>query len=217
MNTDEHRGPDLEYHSRMQRRTLFVRSASAWALALAVGVSSAACHPQPLSSAPGEATARRWPEGLQGLQRPVVVGPAGRVLVTFEDKLSTSFRLQTVLFGVDADPLLICRGGGRTLDAAAPIVVYDGDLSAGSHELRVELEYRGDGAGIFSYLQGYRFEVRGAHAFELQDAQFLSLHVTAWEQGSAETALEDRPQLRFEDRSTQPVHGVILEGCPWAE
>jgi hypothetical protein len=186
-------------------------------LAFAAGLVPAACHRDQPPSPPRESTAARWPEGLQGYQRPVVVGPAGRVLVTFEDRLTSSFRLTAVAFAIDDEPLLICRSGEQTLDAGTPILVFDGDLAAGPHELQVKLEYRGYGEGVFSYLSGYTFEVRGAHAFVLQEAQFLALHATAWEQGDAETPIEDRPQVRFEDRSTSPVHAVVLAGCPWTE
>jgi hypothetical protein len=208
---------DLAYHPAMLRDHRFVHRASACALAFAAGLLPAACLRDQPPSPPLESTAARWPEGLQGYQRPVVVGPAGRVLVTFEDRLTSSFRLAAVAFGVDDEPLFICRAGEQTLDASTPILVFDGDLAAGSHELQVELEYRGYGEGIFSYLSGYTFRVRGAHAFALQAAQFLSLHVTASELGDADTPIEDRPQVRFEDRSTSPVHAVVPEGCPWTE
>jgi len=202
----------------MLRDTRSARPAPAFALAFAAGVLLVACHRHspPPSPPPGPIVGA--PPGSEPVVvRPVVTGPAGRLLLTFEDQLSSSFRLDVLTFAIDGQTVQQCADGERVIDANAPLVVFDGDLSAGQHELEAKLEYRGHGEGIFSYLSGYTFQVRGTHAFALQEAQFLALHAVAYERRDITTPIEDRPQLRFEDRSTNPIHATGSGGCPWLE
>ena len=122
-----------------------------------------------------------------------------------------------IQFTLDDDYVLYCGDNERSLDAARPILVYDGRFAAGSHTVGVELSYRGVGHGVFSYLEGYTFRVRTSHELELPEAAFVALHARAFERGDAETPLEDRPQISFEDRSADPPRVEPRAGCPWAE
>ena len=43
--------------------------------------------------------------------------------------------------------------------------VYNGAIQPGSHTLSVALHYQGNGFGVFSYLKGYKFNVKSSHTF----------------------------------------------------
>jgi len=59
--------------------------------------------------------------------------------------------------------------------------------------------------------------VRSAHEFGVPPTGTLALRVAAYESGDAETALEDRPQLRFEEQPFLVWAVQSRVGCPWAE
>jgi hypothetical protein len=152
-----------------------------------------------------------------GAFRPLVTGPSGRLYLTFQDALSPTFRLVRIRFALDDAHVLLCGDGERSLDATEPILVYDGTFAAGNHALDVELSYRGVGHGVFAYLEGYTFRVHSSHDFDLPAAAFVALHARAFEHGDVATPLEERPQIAFEDRSTDPPAATPRPGCPWEE
>jgi hypothetical protein len=143
-------------------------------------------------------------------------GVAGRLIVTFEDGLSTSFRLVEAELALDGRPLWTCDDPERALDARAPVLVHDGPVSGGPHRLTVSLAYRGQGHGVFSYLEGYTFRVESAHEVALPATGTLAVRVAAYEQGDATTPLEDRPQVRFEEQPFLVWAVQSRVGCPWA-
>lgn len=144
-------------------------------------------------------------------------GLAGRLIVTFEDGLSTSFQLVEAELALDGRPLWTCRDPERALDAREPVLVHDGPVAGGPHRLMVSLAYRGQGHGVFSYLAGYTFRVESAHEVAIPTTGTLAVRVAAYEQGEATTPLEDRPQVRFEEQPFLVWAVQSRVGCPWAE
>jgi hypothetical protein len=59
------------------------------------------------------------------------------------------------------------------------------------------LELRGHGYGVFSYLRGYRFEVRSSHSFTVTEGKAVTLRAIAYEKGGVTTPLEQRPAVRY--------------------
>mgnify|MGYP000678174467 CR=1 FL=1 len=144
-------------------------------------------------------------------------GVAGRLIVTLEDTVSSSFRLVAAEVELDGTVLWICRDPeqSQSLDLREPVLVHDGLGAAGAHRLTTSLEYRGQGQGIFSYLGQYTFRVRGTHEFGIPAAGTLALRVTASEQGDVFTPLEERPQVRFEEQPFLLWAARSGASCPW--
>ena len=127
------------------------------------------------------------------------VGPANfgqRLRVTYQHEMGSGFALMGAAFAVDGemlfdsnDPELVGRKG---------FVVAETELGRGNHTLGVFLYLRGNGHGVFSYLKGYRFEVRSNEQFELDGP--LHIEVVGHEQGGADTPLEQRPAVRYSKR-----------------
>ena len=66
--------------------------------------------------------------------------------------------------------------------------------------MTVNLEYRGDGYGIFSYLKGYRFRVRSSYSFSAPESKAVSIRVVGFEKGGPTAPLEERPAIRYLER-----------------
>ena len=64
----------------------------------------------------------------------------------------------------------------------------------------MNLEYRGNGYGIFSYLKGYRFKVRSSYSFTAPEGRMVALRVIAYEKGGPTAPLEERPAIRYLER-----------------
>jgi hypothetical protein len=126
------------------------------------------------------------------------------IVLRFTDRMGSSFRLVKVLFSLDgqlvfertcADVDDACRESVRT-----PVVLYAARIPEGPHELAAHLTYRGHGAGVFSYLRAYRFEVRSRHEAPAALGRRTVVDATAHERGGVTTPLEQRPALAWDGR-----------------
>ncbi|PIE05298.1 MAG: hypothetical protein CSA75_05495 [Sorangium cellulosum] len=50
---------------------------------------------------------------------------------------------------------------------------------------------------MFSYLRGYKFEVRSSHSFTVTEGKSIKLRAIAHEKGGVTTPLEQRPAVRY--------------------
>ena len=68
----------------------------------------------------------------------------------------------------------------------------------GNHLVSVVMVYRGNGYGIFSYLNGYVFTLRSSYTFRAEEGKQVRLKVVGFEKGGMTTDLKDRPAIRFD-------------------
>lgn len=123
-----------------------------------------------------------------------------RAVVTFENKLSPSFRVTRVTVSLDARTVFDRADETGRLGEVPAFEVFNGNLDPGNHAIAIQLELAGQGYGVFAYMQGYRFKVRSSHDFESPDGKTLNLKVVAYEEGRATKPMRERPALRFAER-----------------
>jgi hypothetical protein len=127
-------------------------------------------------------------------------GPPVHVHLRIENRMGSGFELAKFAWTIDGVPplsdveqaKLVARLGGERL------ATYELSLPSGCHRVDVLVENRGNGSGVFAYLKGYRFEIKTAYAFDAVENETVSF--IAYEQGGAETPLEERPALRFTEQ-----------------
>jgi hypothetical protein len=62
------------------------------------------------------------------------------------------------------------------------------------------LTFQGNGYGVFSYLRGYKFEVKSSHTFTAVEGKALTVTATAFEKGGVTTPLEQRPTVEWHEK-----------------
>jgi hypothetical protein len=146
---------------------------------------------------------------LQG----VVAG--SQTAIIHENKMSASYKLVKAVYALDGAPIFNRSDEEGTLGDRPEFDIYNGSIVPGEHTLTVNLEYRGHGYGIFSYLKGYRFKVRSSHTFSAPEGKAVHLRVVAYEKGGPTAPLEERPAVRYQERvletaapEAQPQAGV---------
>jgi len=77
------------------------------------------------------------------------------------------------------------------------IDIISGPIPPGNHTISVRMEYRGNGYGVFRYLQQYRFTVLSSHTFTVSDGKQTQVTVVGYEKGGITTQLKDRPAVDF--------------------
>lgn len=152
-------------------------------------------------------------------------GAAGsRAEVVFKNEMSSAFRLTRALFVVDGAVQYNRQDDTGALADQKEIPIFNGSMPPGDHTVQVILNFQGNGYGVFTYLRGYKFEVKSAHSFTAVEGKTLALQATALEKGGVTTPLEQRPTIEWGEKiaslapggagsgSSAPAPGVKTEG-----
>ena len=128
-------------------------------------------------------------------------GAAGsRAEVLFRNEMSSAFRLTRALFVVDGAVQYNRADDTGALADQKEIPIFSGSMPPGDHTVQVVLNFQGNGYGVFTYLRGYKFEVKSAHSFTSVEGKTLSLVSTALEKGGVTTPLEQRPTIEWGEK-----------------
>ena len=128
-------------------------------------------------------------------------GAAGsRSEVSFNNEMSSAFRLTKALFVIDGTVQYNRADDTGALADQKDIPVFSGSIPPGDHTVQVLLNFQGNGYGVFTYLRGYKFEVKSSHSFTAVEGKTLTLTATALEKGGVTTPLEQRPAIEWHEK-----------------
>ncbi len=116
--------------------------------------------------------------------------------IALHNDMGPTFTLVSAAMALDDEPPWQRADDKLAAERSFELVVPD--LRPGTHLLRIDLSYRGNGYGVFSYLRGYRFRVQSSHTFDVRDHLLLEVH--AYEKESPLAPIEERPAVRFVER-----------------
>jgi hypothetical protein len=125
-----------------------------------------------------------------------VIG-ASRGVIRHKNEMSNSFRLIKAVYAMDGVQIFAKSDDTGKLSEMAEFDVYNGAIQPGSHTLTVQLVYQGNGFGVFSYLRGYKFNVRSSHTFIAGEGKATIVTAVGYEKGSIATNMEDKPAVEF--------------------
>ncbi len=142
-------------------------------------------------------------------------GTAGsRAEVEFLNEMSSAFELTRALFVLDGQVQYNRQDETGALADQKDIPIYTGTMPPGDHTIQVALTFQGNGYGVFSYLRGYKFEVKSSHAFTAVEGKMLSVTATAFEKGGVTTPLEQRPTIEWREKVQPLGAGLPAAGSP---
>jgi hypothetical protein len=122
-----------------------------------------------------------------------------RVILAHRNLMGSSFRLVRIVFILDGAQIYARTDETGTLDQEDELVIYDGNLPPGAHNVTIELTYKGHGYGVFSYLSGYTFESRSSHSFTAPENGAIKLLSVGFERGNITTEMRDRPSVDWQE------------------
>jgi hypothetical protein len=135
-----------------------------------------------------------------------------RIIVAHRNLMGSGFRLVRVVYILDGAQIYARTDETGTLDSEDEVVIFDGNLPPGPHNVTVELTYQGHGFGVFSYLSGYTFESRSSHSFDAPENSALKLASIGFERGNITTEMKNRPSVSWQevplDASGRPLPGA---------
>ncbi|MBI3205162.1 MAG: hypothetical protein HYZ29_26725 [Myxococcales bacterium] len=178
----------------------FALATAPLALALACGAPStpsrAALDGVRFARADARGSATTWCYGGRPFDRArgcVYEGFDAVGVVRHHSKMSSAFRLVGAAYALDG--VILLDTNDASLLGARDFPVLESPLRPGAHELAVLLRYRGHGSGVFSYLSGYRFEVKDAMHFQVPARGRAEVVVVGEENPDRTAPLEKRPRI----------------------
>jgi hypothetical protein len=144
-------------------------------------------------------------------------GAAGsRSEISLHNEMSSAFRLTRALVVLDGAVQYNRADDTGALADQKEIPVFSGSVPPGDHTVSVLLNFQGNGYGVFTYLRGYKFEVKSSHSFTAVEGKTLTLVATALEKGGVTTPLEQRPGIEWQEKVQSLGSGVPTAGAPGA-
>jgi len=122
---------------------------------------------------------------------------ASRAIIHHKNEMGSSFRLIKAAYALDGVQIYSKTDDTGALADMQDFDVYNGAIQPGSHTLSVALTYQGNGFGVFSYLKGYKFNVKSSHTFVAGDSKTTNITVVGYEKGNITTQLSDKPAVDF--------------------
>jgi hypothetical protein len=124
--------------------------------------------------------------------------------VVHRNEMGASFSLARAQYSLDGTPIFNRRDSGEgELADADEIEIFNGTVAPGNHQISVYLEYRGNGFGIFSYLNDYKFKIKSSYTFTAEEGRVTSVRVVGFEKGGITTELTERPTVRYDIETTR--------------
>jgi hypothetical protein len=99
------------------------------------------------------------------------------------------------------DGLKVAAVDDKTFWEGKPeLELWKGALDAGEHVLTVDVAYRGNGHGVFSYFDNYHYNARSSTRFRLDDGARLQMLVDVLDKGGMNTSFDQRLLIAFAQR-----------------
>ncbi len=141
-------------------------------------------------------------------------GAAGaRAEVLFENEMSSAFRLVRGLVVMDGAVQYNRQDDTGALSDQKQIPIFSGSIPPGDHTLQVLLNYQGNGFGVFTYLRGYKFEVKSSHSFTVAEGKTITVTAIGLEKGGVTTPLEQRPAIDWREK-IQAISASSVAAAP---
>jgi hypothetical protein len=138
---------------------------------------------------------------LLNLQEMVIGGDitsGSKAVLVHRNEMGSSFQLESVSYALDGAPIYSKVDVDGDLEKRAEFEIFNGRVAPGSHQIAVQLVYRGNGHGVFSYADGYKFKVQSSYTFNAEPGKVNTVKVVGFEKGGLTAELKDRPAVRYD-------------------
>jgi hypothetical protein len=124
----------------------------------------------------------------------------GKIIIVHDNQMGASFYLRSISYNLSGNPIFNKTDyeGSLNNSKAKKFVAFTNTLQPGRYTLSVDLLYRGDGLGVFSYLKKYNFRIRSSYTFQVQEGKSVEVSVVAFEKNPLTSQLTDRPAVRYD-------------------
>lgn len=134
-----------------------------------------------------------------------------RAVIYHRNEMGATFVLESVAYALDGAPVFAKVDTQGDLDKREEFEIFNGRIVPGNHQIAVRMLYRGSGFGIFSYLEGYKFELKSNQTFNAEAGKVTTVKVVGFEKGGVTSDIKDRPGIRYDITTTKDQPGKKVE------
>lgn len=149
------------------------------------------------------------------LQEAVLHGTisGARAVLVHKNEMGGSFRIEQIQYALDGALIFnkVDTEGG--LDARDEFEIFNGSIVPGNHQISVYLVYRGNGFGVFSYLNDYKFKIKSSYTVVAEEGKQTTVRIVGFEKGGVTTDLKDRPAVRYDVEVQKELRNEQQEGA----
>ena len=137
---------------------------------------------------------------LQLLREIVIQGGStgARSTVYHVNDLGPGYTVESVAYYLDGQSIFAKQDPTGSLDNATELKIWDGAIPPGSHTLSVNMVLKGNGYGVFNYVDGYTFKVSSNFAFVADEGQRTAVRVIVDEKKGPWVRYDERPTVDYE-------------------
>jgi hypothetical protein len=140
-------------------------------------------------------------------------GVAGsRSDIQLVNEMSGAFKLVKALVILDGAVQYNATDESGAMADKKEIAIFSGSVNPGDHTISVVLNFQGHGFGLFTYLRGYKFEVKSSHSFTALEGKNVLVTAVAHEKGGVTTPLEQRPSVEWREKVTTLTPAQVGRG-----
>lgn len=133
-----------------------------------------------------------------------------RLVITHVDDTSATFDVVSVIYGLDGNQIFAASEGGDRVGRRE--IIYDEAILDGPHNLTVQVTLRGNGFGVFSYMEGYETVVENSIQFQVDEGTTWEIDAVTYEEGGQSRPPEERGTLRFDTETYQTTEENVATG-----
>ncbi len=114
------------------------------------------------------------------------------------NELGPSYSIESVTYFLDGSKIYSRADATGDLSKKGEIKIFEGNVPPGNHQVTVNLVLRGNGFGVFSYLNSYKFKVQHSYNFIAEEGKVSQLKIIAYEKNGLMRDFKDRPNIRYD-------------------
>jgi hypothetical protein len=137
---------------------------------------------------------------LQLLKEIVIQGSTSgaRAVLWHKNELGPAFTIQSVNYYLDGQSIYSKTVLDESLSGKSEFELHDGPIPAGNHTIAVSMVLRGNGFGVFSYVEQYTFNVQSSYAFTAEDGKSCEVWIRVKERKGIGRSFVERPWVEYD-------------------
>ena len=146
---------------------------------------------------------------LQLLKEVVIQGATSGANATIwhVNKLGNSYTVESVAYFLDGQSKFAKTDPAGSLDESKELKVFEGAVPPGDHNLTVNVRLRGNGYGVFKYVEKYQVNFKASSTFNAEEGRSCQVRVVLERQRGIGKSFTERPSISFDTRCTRQEGG----------
>ena len=142
---------------------------------------------------------------LNLLRELVVQGSStgSRATIWHVNELGKTYVVESISYVLDGNSEFVKTDVSGEMNEKSEIMVFEGGIPPGKHTLSVEMRLRGNGYGLFNYVDQYGFNVQSSTSFNSEEGQNCTVRVVAQKKSGISFSFYERPNIVFQPICSQ--------------